>query len=529
MITDLHQLQCHSHPIMNISRNDFLCPYSRHCASDCSCCDFEACDCHSVCPSDCSCSHDTQWSRHIVKCSQGNLSNIHILLPETITELNYENNNIEQIKPFVFVGKTSLMKLNLAKNHLKTLTNETFCAATNLQELNLSENSDLITILPNIDELFSCLKNLKSIILSKDQINQKEQISNGWMITSNTNNQLIHLTRVIQKSSSLFRKITYPLNFHFFLSLVIPSTSTLISVLISSTNRPTRNSVTQPVTTSHPYPQGCTTFIPATIQTIIRHVPFIQHNQTLLIIVFFLLLFVLLFLILLITLAICRRKLRRHLTAEIQRQRSHHYYYHTRLHQPLAKVTDSQGNTGTNDSLYEQLPSLSSDSEQPFLYNEKKSNITNAPVLPPHPLPFHHHFCCHPTGRLLHPSSSTTTNSHEYQYATNTTTTTGYSTPTSQQHQCTAILVWANRLLSPTQNTYNCHDCTTHSCSSELQHLQQHLLSSQQDSQTSITKDNNNIMRYCNNETIFVPTMNCRCGGNHTQNTETYIYPHVHR
>lgn len=292
---------------------------------------------------------------------------------------------------------------------------------------------------------------------------------------------------------------------------------------MSSTSRSTRNSPTQPVTTSPIYEDKCTTFIPSTIHTIIRHVPFIQHNQTLLIIVFFLLLFVLLFLILLITLAICRRKLRRHLTAELQRQRSHHYY-HARLHQPSTKATDSQGNAGTNDSLYEQLPSLSSDSEQPFLYNEKKSNITNAPVLPPHLPPFRHHFCCHPTGRLHHPPS--TTNPHEYQYATNTTTTTtatGYSTPTSQQHQCTAILVWANRLLCPAQNTYNCGDCTFHSCPSELQHLQQRLLSDQ----TSITTENN-IMHYCNNETIFVPTLNCRCGS-HTQNTDTYIYPHVHR
>ncbi|CAF4613070.1 unnamed protein product, partial [Rotaria magnacalcarata] len=79
----------------------------------------------------------------------------------------------------------------------------------------------------------------------------------------------------------------------------------------------------------------------------------------------------------LITLAVCRRRLHRRYTAELQRQRSHHYcYHHTRLHQPSTKTTDSQAMVGANDSLYEQLPSLSSDSEQPFLYNEKKSNVT---------------------------------------------------------------------------------------------------------------------------------------------------------
>jgi hypothetical protein len=292
---------------------------------------------------------------------------------------------------------------------------------------------------------------------------------------------------------------------------------------MASTNRPTRNSQTQPVTISPTYQQECTTFIPSTALTVIRHVPFIQHNQTLIIIVFFLLLFVLLFLILLITLAICRRKLRRHLAVEIQRQRSHHYYYHTKLHQPSIKTTDNHGISGTNDSLYEQLPSLSSDSEQPFLYNEKKSTSGNVPAVPPHPPTFRHHFCCHPTGRLLHVP---TTNSHDYQYATNATTTTGCSTPTSQQHQCTAILLWANRLLYPTENTYTHRDCASHSCPTELQHLQQRLLSNQQD-QASITTENS-IIRYCNNETLFVPATTCRCGG-HVQNADTYIYPNVHR
>ena len=306
--------------------------------------------------------------------------------------------------------------------------------------------------------------------------------------------------------------------------LVISTTSTILTVLLSSTDRPTSNSYIQPVTIPSLYQREYNTIISSTMSTIIRHAPFLHHNQTLIIIVFFLLLFVVLFLILLITLAICRRKLRHHLTTELQRQRSHHYYYHTRLHQPSTKVIDGHGIVGINDSLYEQLPSLSSDSEQPFLYNEKKLNNPNAPVLPPHPPTFRHHLCCHPAGRLLHPS---TTDSHEYQYATNlTTTTTGCSTPTSQQHQCGAILVWANRLLYPTQNTYNHHDCTSHSCPSEIQHLQQHLLSTQPD-QTSITTSNN-IMRCCNNETLIVPATNCRCSI-HGQNTDTYIYPHVHR
>jgi len=457
-ITDLSLLQCNSRPIMNISYDDLLCPYSRHCASDCTCCDFEACDCHSICPSECLCSHDALWSHHIVKCRKRNLLNIHFLLPETVTELNYEENNIEQLKPFVFVGKTLLIKLNLAKNNLRILTNETFCPALNLREINLSYNPNLMTILPNLNELFGCLKNLQYIILSKEQINEEEQISSGWTIDSNK--KLIRLIRITQQiSTSSFS--------------VSSSNSTLRTVPVSTSIYPLFEPESQP-----------STIFSISHQESYTSSSIIQHNQTLIIIVFFLLLFVLLFLLLLISLAICRRKIRRHLTTELQHQQSHQYYYrHTNLHQPSIKIPDSNGTSGPIDSLYEQLPSLSSDSEQPFLYNDKKLNNTNAPALPPYPPTFRHYHCYHP---------------YEYQYALNTSTT-DYS---QQQHQCPAILVLGNQLL-----------CPHHECSSE------YLLSKQQE---------NNTKRFCNNETVFVPTTLCQCNG-HSQNTDTYIDPNVHR
>jgi hypothetical protein len=356
-ITDLSLLQCNSRSIMNISSNDLLCSYSRHCASDCTCCDFEACDCHSICPSECLCAHNALWSYHIVKCRKRNLSSIHIFLPETITELNYEENNIEELKPFVFVGKTLLTKLNLAKNNLQILTNETFCAAINLQEINLSYNPNLMIILSNINELFQCLKNLQYIILSKEQIHQEEQISYGWTIESNK--KLIRLIKITSQISS--SNSTIPI-------------STSIHPLFESENEPS-------------------TIISIYHQESYTTSNIIQHNQTLIIIVFFLLFFVLLFLLLLISLAICRQKLHRHLKTELQRQQSHQYYYHdhTNLRQPSIKIPDSNTTSGANDSLYEQLPSLSSDSEQPFLCNEKNLNNTNAPILPPYPPTFRHY------------------------------------------------------------------------------------------------------------------------------------------
>ena len=427
-ITDLSSLQCNSNSIMDIPPDDLLCSYSRHCASDCSCCDFEACDCHSVCPSECLCSHDALWSQHIVKCRQANLSDIHILLPETITELNYEENNIEQLKPFIFVGKTLLIKLNLAKNNIRILTNETFCAASNLQEINLSYNPNLISILSNLNDLFGCLKDLKYIILSKEQIKEEEQISYGW--TMDSKDDVIRVIRIKQQTSSSLS------------STISTSTETQSSAIYSTYHK-------ESFTYSN----------------------IIQNNQTLIIIVFFLLLFILLFLILLISLAICRRKLRRHLTTELQRQRSHQYYYHT---QPSIKIQDNNGIIGVNDSLYEQLPSLSSDSEQPFLVNDKKLNSTNPPALPPYPPTFRHYHCCH------------STNSPEY--------------------QCPTVLVLGNQLIHPNH----------HECSSELQ---QCLLLNQQE---------NNTIHYCNKETVFLPTTLCRCKGR-AQNTDIYISPNVHR
>lgn len=260
-----------------------------------------------------------------------------------------------------------------------------------------------------------------------------------------------------------------------------------------------------------------------------RHLPFLHYNQTLIILVVFLLIFVLLFLMLLIVLALCRRKLRRHFTAELQRQRSHSYYYHPHhLHPATVKTTESHVNTGNNESLYEQLPSLSSDSELPFLYNEKKFH----PSAPPS-ASFRQHFCCHPLPPAL-------TNAHDYQYATNATTTTGYSTPSiTQPHQCAAILLWANRLLSPPtdQTPSNRRPCTLHASPSELQHLQQCLLAHSTSDQgstttTTTTTDNHRITAYCSNETGFYPsttlTNNCCCRSNVT-NGETYIYPRVHR
>ena len=172
--------------------DDYLCRYSRYCPSDCTCCDFEACDCHLICPVNCICSHDIYWTRHIVSCQRMNLSSMHLTLPETLTELNYEENSIEQVKSSIFIGKNFLRKINLASNHLRILTNETFCAATNLYELNLSSNTHLTNL--SMD-LFECLKNLEVLILSSEQI----YFQHDWLMIQE--NDLIYLKR--QRNSTI--------------------------------------------------------------------------------------------------------------------------------------------------------------------------------------------------------------------------------------------------------------------------------------------------------------------------------------
>jgi Leucine-rich repeat (LRR) protein len=202
IVTDLHLLQCQSRPLSAVPRDELLCHYSRHCSSDCACCDFEACDCHSVCPNDCSCLHDRAWHRHLVHCPHANLTAIHLLLPQTITELDYSNNRIDEIQPFLFVGKSSLQSLRLSNNQLKSINNETFCAATQLQQLDLSGNPSIVISLTTLDHLFRCLLHLKDLIISEDQIDQHQSLDPGWILLSNNvHDRTIRLTRLVKTST----------------------------------------------------------------------------------------------------------------------------------------------------------------------------------------------------------------------------------------------------------------------------------------------------------------------------------------
>ena len=252
---------------------------------------------------------------------------MHVLLPETMTELNYEGNHLDEINPLVFVGKVHLQKLNLARNNLQKFTNETFCSAKNLHEINFRTNPQLMNIASVLNELFACLKALEYIYLSHEQIHG--EISSEWI--TDDYGEFVRLKRTTK----------------------IQSTTTTVFSIVHEEFYATTN--------------------------------FIDYHQAFLLLLFFLLLFLLLFSLLLISLAICRRKLRE---LQLKRTELFHSNYLPPPPPPLPlplptasmKLPASQP---TTDSLYEQLPSLSSDSEQPFLYQDKPTLIP--PALPPYP------------------------------------------------------------------------------------------------------------------------------------------------
>jgi hypothetical protein len=347
-----------------------MCTYTRHCPSDCFCCEFEACDCHSVCPIDCQCSYDATWSTHIVQCNRSDMPR---LLPETMTEFHFHDNHLEYLPSTLFIGKTRLIKLNLARNQLQSIGNDTFCSAMNLEQIDLNSNKQLRIDLRTIDELVQCLKHLQIMVLSREQLVNEIDIDQRWTIENDRDEtNLVRIRRRTISLNSLFDRSTKSL-------AILPYYS---HELITSATR-------------------------------------FEHNYTLIIVVLFLLLFVLFFLVLLISLTICRRKLRRHFKAEqLQRQRCHY------LPSSSVPIADRQNRTVVigSESLYEQLPSLSSDSEQAFVYHETNVHAAQPPTLPPYPPRLHSHV-----------SSSS---SSDYQPMT--------MTSSVSAHRCPTVLIWSN-------------------------------------------------------------------------------------
>ncbi|CAF1026468.1 unnamed protein product, partial [Didymodactylos carnosus] len=328
----------------------------------------------------------------IVNCSLANLTDIPQLLPEKVTELSYESNNIQTIKSYVFVGKTSLLSLNLAHNNLTHFDNNTFCTIPNLEYLDLTHNP---IILDNFD-IFKCLEHLHVIILSHEQLKNQTNtlLPYPWNIYST--NQYLNLFRLSSNITTLSKRIISLYNFTNQLQInnnvkrertankeilttnpfVAYSSSIVNQNLTTISNNSDRKRLSQPFLYKSYYsPTFDTTKCSDILTTIssINPISFIHQNQTIFFILFFLLILIMTCLILLLCLSYCTRKKldmkRHHLNIELRSDHPIHHIPQTgdiRMYNTYyKKINQNQNN---QDSLYEQLPSSSSDnSERQFL------------------------------------------------------------------------------------------------------------------------------------------------------------------
>ncbi|CAF4568789.1 unnamed protein product, partial [Didymodactylos carnosus] len=116
---------------------------------------------------------------------------------------------IQNIKSYIFVGKTSLVSLNLAHNNLTYLDNDTFCTVPNLEYLDLTYNP---IILDNFD-IFMCLERLHVIILSNEQLKNKTNILLPYSWNIYSKNQNLNLFRISSNITTLSKRLISLYNF----------------------------------------------------------------------------------------------------------------------------------------------------------------------------------------------------------------------------------------------------------------------------------------------------------------------------
>ncbi|RUS70224.1 hypothetical protein EGW08_022012 [Elysia chlorotica] len=87
------------------------------------------------CPSSCSC------LKNHAKCSQTGLVNIPTGIPSWITDVDFQDNGITEIRPDDFKGLDNIEHLNINQNSLKNLNGSVFGDLTSLQTLKLENNN----------------------------------------------------------------------------------------------------------------------------------------------------------------------------------------------------------------------------------------------------------------------------------------------------------------------------------------------------------------------------------------------------
>ena len=106
----------------------------------CRCCTFLACDCRMKCPDPCSCYHDQSWTLNMIQCSSKNLTNVPREIPMDSTVLHLDGNNLGQLGPEVFLGRTRVTTVHLNGSQITGLTNGSLAGLSALKRLNLQHN-----------------------------------------------------------------------------------------------------------------------------------------------------------------------------------------------------------------------------------------------------------------------------------------------------------------------------------------------------------------------------------------------------
>ena len=131
-VEDLDSITCSSgKPAISLKKEEMLCSYSTHCVSQCSCCDFFACDCRMQCPSLCSCFHSSTWSVNTVRCSSRGHSDVPALIPMDATQVRLDGNNMTELLNPGFIGRRRIRSLFL-NNSMITELGELSLQVTNL-------------------------------------------------------------------------------------------------------------------------------------------------------------------------------------------------------------------------------------------------------------------------------------------------------------------------------------------------------------------------------------------------------------
>lgn len=174
-VGDLDQVECRLNnkrsrgpvPIMQIRKNEFLCPYQAHCFALCMCCDFFACDCRMQCPDGCSCFHDSTWSANVIQCSMRKHAVIPPLIPMDATSIYLDGNNFTgTLESQAFIGRKRVRSLFLNASRIEAVSNQTFNGLTELEVLHLEDN--FIHDLKGYE--FSNLTSLRELYLERNKL-----------------------------------------------------------------------------------------------------------------------------------------------------------------------------------------------------------------------------------------------------------------------------------------------------------------------------------------------------------------------